>query len=110
MGKELYGDKKSTGCWALAGELHHACVHTRCTHPPSRGTVPRVNGGHGVKNGGQEVWRQSLCHKERGRSDLNCHKCVWKDISRPQKFPRHSRPVLKASSAGHTGKFGLQRL
>lgn len=43
------------------------------------------------------------------KSNLNCYKCVRKDTSRAPKLPRHPRPVLKASSAGHTGKFGLQR-
>lgn len=42
------------------------------------------------------------------KSNLNCYKCVRKDTSRAPKL-RHPRPVLKASSAGHTGKFGLQR-
>lgn len=43
------------------------------------------------------------------RNNLNCYQCVQKDTSRPQKLPLQQRSVLKASSAGHTGKFGLQR-
>lgn len=42
------------------------------------------------------------------KSNVNYDKCV-QDTSRPQKLPCHLRSVLKASSAGHTGKFGLQR-
>lgn len=48
----------------------------------------------------REIWK---------KSNLTCYKCVQKDTCRPQKLPRHPRSVLKASSAGHTGKFGLQR-
>lgn len=95
---------------ALAGEQHqllHACTGRTRTH--ARSTEALLPEGTGELLCAKHP--REPCGERAGAgkgSDLSCYTRVQADTSRPQRL-RHLRSVLQASTAGHTGKSGLQR-